>query len=74
MSETFPFTQTELYASTGVPHYEASFVIQEESAFWLDENEQGHKRLLLVTPAEHPRASHFEGETLALRSNYILKN
>jgi hypothetical protein len=74
MSETFPFTQTELYASTGVPRYAASFVIQEESAFWLNEDEQGHKHLLLVTPAEHPHASRFEGEAQPLRSNYILKN
>lgn len=74
MSELFPFTQTELYAATGVPRYAASFVIQEASAFWLNESGQEHKCLFLVTPADHAHALRFEGEAVALRDNYIIKN
>jgi hypothetical protein len=73
MSETFPYTQAELFASTGIPHYATSFVIQAESAFWLDANEQGHKWLWLVTPADHAYASRFEGEARPWRDCYILK-
>src|SRR5579883_1649880 len=73
MSETFPYTQAELFATTGVPRYATSFVIQAESAFWLDANEQGHKWLWLLTPADHAHASRFEGEAHPWRDSYILK-
>lgn len=72
MSTSFPFTQAELYASTGVPRYPASFVVQDHTAFWLDGDEQGHRRLLLATPAEGSHAARFQGTTTVFQHGYTI--
>lgn len=72
MSISFPFTQAELYAATGTPRYPASFVVQEQTAFWLDGDAQGHKRLLLVTPAEHPYNRRFQGTATVFQNDYMI--
>lgn len=73
MSTLFPFTQAELSASIGTPRYPASFVAQNECAFWLDGNERGEKYLRVLAPVEHPHLTHFQGETEAFRATYVLK-
>ncbi len=72
MSTTFPFSQAELYATTGVPRYPASFVVQGKTAFWLDGDDQGHKRLLLVTSPDNPLLSRFQGKTDSFQQNSVI--
>ncbi len=63
MTSIFPFSQDELFAAAGVPRYPASFVAQEDAAFWLDGDARGNKRLFLVAPAESALLVRFEGAT-----------
>ncbi len=72
MSAAFPFTQDELYAVSGVPRYPASFVVQEDTALWLDGDEHGSRDLLLVAAREHPLLQRFQGQTTAFRDDYVL--
>lgn len=72
MSKSLLLTQEQIFTITGALLYPASFVVQDECAFWLGEK-AGEKQLYVLAPTEHPYQERFQGETVAFREDYAWK-
>jgi tagaturonate epimerase len=72
MSKAFPFSLAELQIDVGPTPYPDSFVIDQESAFWLTAKGSA-KHLILLAPTESSLLERFQGDTQLFREGYVLK-
>lgn len=72
MTDTFPFSLTDIQGRFGTALYAASFVVQDRAAYWLHKDKAG-KQLAVLAPPEHPSLARFQGEQHEFGEGYTLR-
>ena len=72
MTDTFPFSLTDIQGRFGTALYSASFVVQDGAAYWLHKGKAG-KQLAVLAPPAHPTLARFQGEQHEFGEGYTLR-
>ena len=72
MSDTFPFSRSELQERFGATLTPDSFVIHDMTALWLDRAKAG-KRLAVLGRSDDPLLERFHGQHDDFQAGYVLK-
>jgi hypothetical protein len=71
LGDTFPFSLAALQEKVGPSLVPASFVVQEDAAFWLEVDGQ-ERRLAILAPQGHALLARFEGQREEFTADYTL--
>src|SRR5690242_9546173 len=69
LGDAFPFSPAALREKVGSPLVPASFVVQEDAAFWLEVDGQ-ERRLAVLAPQGHALLARFEGQSEEFTAEY----
>ncbi len=72
MNQSFPFSVTDIQKQFGTSVYPDSFVVHNETAFWLEKTDMD-KHLLVLAKSSSPIFTTFNGEPRAFQNEYSIK-